>query len=69
MNHLIPYYKPQGKIPYFEKTELEIWLQQKPIKTATQINQEARRYIMGTLIMQKQFMAQEEFIRISTTLY
>ena len=53
MNHLIPYYKPQGKIPYFEKTELEIWLQQKPIKTATQINQEARRYIMGTLIMQK----------------
>ena len=34
-------------MPYFDKTELETWLQQKPIKTATQINQEARRYIMG----------------------
>ena len=47
MDYLIPYYKPQCKMPYFEKTELEIWLRQKPIKTTTQINQEARRYIMG----------------------
>ena len=35
------------KILYFEKTVLEIWLRQNPIKIATQINQEARRYIMG----------------------
>ena len=34
-------------MPYFEKTVLETWLRQKPIKTATQINQEAQQYIMG----------------------
>ena len=52
--NLIPYYKPQGKMLYFEKTELEAWLRQNPIKTTAQINQEAQRYIMGNKpLMQK----------------
>ena len=52
--NLIPHYKPQGKMLYFEKTELEAWLRQNPVKTAVQINQEAQRYIMGSKpLMQK----------------
>ncbi|MDR2058081.1 MAG: helix-turn-helix domain-containing protein [Dysgonamonadaceae bacterium] len=29
----IPHYKPQGKMLYFEKSELENWLRQNPVKT------------------------------------
>ena len=31
--NLIPHYKPQGKMLYFEKSELEAWLRQNPVKT------------------------------------
>ena len=52
--NLIPHYKPQGKMLYFEKAELEAWLRQNPIKTSAQKNQEAQRYIMGSKpLMQK----------------
>ena len=52
--NLIPHYKPQGKILYFEKAELEAWLRQNPIKISAQIAQEAQRYIMGSRpLMQK----------------
>ena len=52
--NLIPHYKPQGKMLYFEKAELEAWLRQNPVKTAGQINQEAQRYIMSSKsLMQK----------------
>ena len=52
--NLIPHYKPQGKMLYFEKAELEAWLRQNPIKTSAQITQEAQRYIMGSKpLMQK----------------
>ena len=52
--NLIPHYKPQGKMLYFEKAELEAWLRQNPIKTSAQIAQEAQRYIMGNKpLMQK----------------
>lgn len=42
----IPHYKPQGKMIYFEKDALEAWLRQNPVKTQTQISQEASHYIM-----------------------
>lgn len=45
--NLIPHYKPQGKMLYFERVELESWLRQNPIKTQTQIEQEAQRYILA----------------------
>ena len=45
--NLIPHYKPQGKMLYFEKAELEAWLRQNPVKTQAQIEQEAQRYIMN----------------------
>jgi excisionase family DNA binding protein len=37
----IPHYKPQGKMLYFEKAELEAWLRKNPVKTGEQIVQEA----------------------------
>ena len=42
----IPHYKPQGKMIYFEKDALEAWLRQNPVKTQTQISQEANHYIL-----------------------
>ena len=43
---VIPHYKPQGKMIYFEKTALEEWLRQNPVKTQEQIAQEAQRYLL-----------------------
>lgn len=43
---LIPHYKPQGKMIYFEKNVLEEWLRQNPVKTQAQISQEANNYIL-----------------------
>ena len=45
--NLISHYKPQGKMLYFEKADLEAWLRQNPIKTQMQIEQEAQRYILA----------------------
>jgi excisionase family DNA binding protein len=38
--NLIPHYKPQGKMLFFERADLEAWLRQNPIKTQAQIEQE-----------------------------
>ena len=35
--NLIPHYKPQGKMLFFERADLEAWLRQNPIKTQAQI--------------------------------
>lgn len=43
---MIPHYKPQGKMIYFEKDALEAWLRQNPVKTQAQISQEATHYIL-----------------------
>ena len=45
--NLIPHYKPLGKMLYFEKTELEAWLRQNPIKTKAQIDQEVQSYTLN----------------------
>lgn len=41
----IPHYKPQGKMVYFEKSALEDWLRQNPVKTQEQISIEAQDYV------------------------
>lgn len=51
--NLIPHYKPQGKMLYFEKVELEAWLRQNPIKTQAQIEQEAQKYILSNRPLKK----------------
>ena len=43
---LIPHYKPQGKMLYFEKEELENWLRQNPVKTQSEIAEAAQSYIL-----------------------
>ena len=45
--NLIPHYKPQGKMLYFEKTELEAWLRQNPIRTQAQMEAEAQKYVLA----------------------
>lgn len=40
----ISYYKPSGKLIYFERAELERWLLRNPVKTAEDIEQQAVNY-------------------------
>ena len=42
----IPHYKPMGKMCYFNRAELEQWLQQNRCATATEIADTANRYCM-----------------------
>jgi excisionase family DNA binding protein len=51
--NLIPHYKPQGKMLYFEKVDLEAWLRQNPIKTRAQIEQEVQKYILSNSSLKK----------------
>lgn len=41
----IPHYKPNGKLVYFEKSELNSWLRQNPVKSLGQIEVEAAEYL------------------------
>ena len=43
----IPHYKPQGKRVYFSKSELDAWLMRNPVKTKTEVEQEADDYIVN----------------------
>ena len=52
MKREIPHYKPMGKVVYFNRAELEEWLQNNRITTASEISQKAQGYCMkkgGTL--------------------
>jgi excisionase family DNA binding protein len=40
----IPHYKPNGKMLYFKKSDLEDWLLRNRVKTADEIEQEAIDY-------------------------
>ena len=64
--NLIPHYKPQGKMLYFEKAELEAWLRQNPVKTQAQIEQEAQKYIRTAFLGQTSF---REYLRAQYTKY
>ncbi|WP_042368207.1 helix-turn-helix domain-containing protein [Bacteroides neonati] len=45
-NHLIPFYKPNGKQIYFDRTEIESWMKQNRIATAQEIDQQATTYVV-----------------------
>ena len=51
--NLIPHYKPQGKMLFFERADLEAWLRQNPIKTQAQREQEAQKYILSNRPLKK----------------
>lgn len=44
MNRAIPCYKPMGKLCYFNRHELEAWLQTNRIVTSEEIEQQAQDY-------------------------
>ncbi|MCC8118551.1 MAG: helix-turn-helix domain-containing protein [Bacteroidales bacterium] len=41
MNRQIPHYKPNGKMTYFNRREVEEWLQSIPVPTDEKLNQKA----------------------------
>lgn len=42
----IPHYKPLGKMCYFNRSELEEWLQRNRVATSDEITQKANAYCM-----------------------
>ena len=46
MRRDIPHYKPRGKICYFNRQEVEQWLQSNRVATDTELNNQANNYCM-----------------------
>ena len=46
MRRQIPHYKPMGKIYYFNRRELEEWLQSNRVATGKEIDERAQAYCM-----------------------
>ena len=46
MRQQIPHYKPMGKMCYFNRAELEQWLQSNRVSTSTEISQQTQAYCM-----------------------
>ena len=46
MRREIPHYKPRGKICYFNRQEVEQWLQSNRVATDTEFNNQANNYCM-----------------------
>jgi len=44
--HLIPHYKPNGKMVYFDKTELENWLLQNRVTPVAEAEQDALNLLL-----------------------
>ena len=44
MRNQVPYYKPNGKLIYFNKQELEEWMQQNRVATAEETDARASDY-------------------------
>lgn len=42
----LPFYKPNGKLMYFDKKEIEEWMRQNRIETVKEAEQNALRYIV-----------------------
>lgn len=47
MRQIIPHYKPMGKMCYFNRAELEQWLQSNRVSTSADINRLAQTYCMN----------------------
>lgn len=46
MRQQIPHYKPMGKMCYFNRAELEGWLQNNRVATVEEINERASNYCL-----------------------
>lgn len=47
MRRVIPYYKPNGKLCFFDKVELEAWMKNVRIASQTELDQQAQTYIVN----------------------
>ena len=47
MRRVIPYYKPNGKLCFFDKADLEAWMRNVRVASHTEIDQQAQAYIVG----------------------
>lgn len=47
MRRVIPYYKPNGKLCFFDKAELEAWQKNIRIASQAELDQQAQAYIVG----------------------
>ena len=47
MRRVIPYYKPNGKLCFFAKEDLDAWLKRVRVKSQDEIDSEAARYLAG----------------------
>lgn len=47
MRRAIPYYKPGGKLCFFSREDLDAWLTNIRIKSQSEIESEAARYIVS----------------------
>ena len=53
MRKEIPFYKPNGKLCFFDKLELDQWLRRIRISTNEEVEQQAVAYITKKNILQK----------------
>lgn len=47
MRREIPHFKPLGKMCYFNRHEVEAWLQSNRVATTTEISEQANKYCSG----------------------
>lgn len=45
-NREIPYYKPNGKVIYFDRQEVEEWMKQNRVISVVEAEQQASKYLM-----------------------
>ena len=47
MRRAIPYYKPNGKLCFFAREDLDAWLRRVRVKSQEEIDSGAARYLVG----------------------
>lgn len=47
MRRAIPYYKPNGKLCFFSKADLDTWLTNIRVKSQTEIDSDAAQYLVN----------------------
>ena len=47
MRRVIPYYKPNGKLCFFEKAVLEAWMKNIRVASQEELDREAQKYILN----------------------
>lgn len=53
MKKVIPYYKPNGKLCYFDEADIDHWLRRIRIASEEELDQEAQKYIINKNLLVK----------------